>query len=214
MAANALNQRGGHAIDHRQPYRWVNSTAMPTASPAYLFILRSSAAIGPLNGVGNGGVQGLQGIREAYTFDDVLLKPGLSDILPSEADIRSHITRAIPLNIPIIASAMDTVTEARMAIAMAQAGGIGVIHRNFDVEGQAAQVRQVKKFESGMVVNPLTIGPDAMLSDALALMKRSRLLRHSGGHRRGQGRCRASWSAFSPTATCALPPIRGRRSPS
>ena len=115
-------------------------------------------------------VQGLQGIREAFTFDDVLLKPGLSDILPSEADIRSHVTRAIPLNIPIIASAMDTVTEARMAIAMAQAGGIGVIHRNFDVDGQAAQVRQVKKYESGMVVNPLTIGPDAMLSDAMALM--------------------------------------------
>ena len=83
-------------------------------------------------------VQGLNGIREAYTFDDVLLKPGLSDILPSEADIRSRVTRAIPLNIPIIASAMDTVTEARMAIAMAQAGGIGVIHRNFDVDGQAA----------------------------------------------------------------------------
>src|SRR5690242_12964133 len=116
------------------------------------------------------GVQRLQGIREAYTFDDVLLKPGLSDILPSEADIRSRVTRSIPLNIPIIASAMDTVTEARMAIAMAQAGGIGVIHRNFDAEGQAAQVRQVKKYESGMVVNPLTIGPDAVLSDALALM--------------------------------------------
>src|SRR5476651_143360 len=116
-------------------------------------------------------VQAIQGIREAYTFDDVLLKPGLSDILPSEADIRSYVTRAIPLNIPIIASAMDTVTEARMAIAMAQAGGVGVIHRNFDVDGQAAQVRQVKKFESGMVVNPLTIGPEAMLSDAMALMK-------------------------------------------
>ena len=115
-------------------------------------------------------VQGLQGIREAFTFDDVLLKPGLSDILPAQADIRTYVTRAIPLNIPIIASAMDTVTEARMAIAMAQAGGVGVIHRNFDVDGQAAQVRQVKKFESGMVVNPLTIGPDAMLSDALALM--------------------------------------------
>src|SRR5437667_8352322 len=115
--------------------------------------------------------QGLQGIREAFTFDDVLLKPGLSDILPSEADIRSHVTRAIPLNIPIIASAMDTVTEARMAIAMAQAGGVGVIHRNFDPEGQAAQVRQVKKFESGMVVNPLTIAPDATLADALTLMK-------------------------------------------
>src|SRR6267142_733330 len=115
--------------------------------------------------------QGLQGIREAFTFDDVLLKPGLSDFLPSEVDIRTRITRVIPLNIPIIASAMDTVTEARMAIAMAQAGGIGVIHRNFDPDGQAAQVRQVKKFESGMVVNPLTIAPDATLADALALMK-------------------------------------------
>src|ERR1700736_3652713 len=119
-------------------------------------------------------VQGIQGIREAYTFDDVLLRPGLSDILPSEADIRSRVTRSIPLNIPIIASAMDTVTEARMAIAMAQAGGIGVIHRNFDVEGQAAQVRQVKKYESGMGGNPLTIGPDAMLADAV-------------GRRRGHG---------------------------
>src|SRR3977135_4261502 len=115
-------------------------------------------------------VQELQTIREAYTFDDVLLKPGLSDILPSEADIRSHVTRAIPLTIPIIASAMATLTAQRMAIARAQAGGVGVIHRNFDVDGQAAQVRQVKKYESGMVVNPLTIGPEAMLSDALALM--------------------------------------------
>ena len=113
----------------------------------------------------------VQGIREAFTFDDVLLKPGLSDILPSDADVRTFLTRAIPLNIPIIASAIDTVTEAGMAIAMAQAGGIGVLHRNFDPEGQAAQVRQVKKYESGMVVNPLTIGPDAKLVDALTLMK-------------------------------------------
>lgn len=111
------------------------------------------------------------GLTEAFTFDDVLLKPGLSEILPSEADIRTHITRAIALNIPIIASAMDTVTEARMAIAMAQAGGLGVIHRNFDIEGQAAQVRQVKKYESGMVVNPVTIGPDAKLAEALMVMK-------------------------------------------
>ncbi|MBY0383476.1 MAG: IMP dehydrogenase [Xanthobacteraceae bacterium] len=110
-------------------------------------------------------------IREAFTFDDVLLKPGLSEVMPSDADIRTYLTRSTPLNIPIIASAMDTVTEAQMAIAMAQAGGIGVIHRNFDPEGQAAQVRQVKKYESGMVVNPLTIGPDARLADALALMK-------------------------------------------
>jgi IMP dehydrogenase len=109
--------------------------------------------------------------REALTFDDVLLKPGLSDVLPSDVDVRSRVTREIALNIPIIASAMDTVTEAHMAIAMAQAGGIGVIHRNLDPELQAAQVRQVKKFESGMVVNPLTIGPDATLADALTLMK-------------------------------------------
>ncbi|MBR1220617.1 IMP dehydrogenase [Bradyrhizobium sp. U87765 SZCCT0131] len=111
------------------------------------------------------------GFQEAFTFDDVLLKPGLSEILPSEADVRTFLTKAVPLNIPVMASAMDTVTEARMAIAMAQAGGIGVIHRNFDIDGQAAQVRQVKKFESGMVVNPLTIGPDETLADALTLMK-------------------------------------------
>jgi IMP dehydrogenase len=109
--------------------------------------------------------------REALTFDDVLLLPGLSDVLPSEADIRSRITREIRLNMPIVASAMDTVTEYRMAIAMAQAGGIGVIHRNLDPAEQASQVRQVKKFESGMVVNPLTIQPGATLAEALALMK-------------------------------------------
>jgi IMP dehydrogenase len=108
---------------------------------------------------------------EAFTFDDVLLKPGLSDVLPSDVDIRTRITREISLNIPIVASAMDTVTEAAMAIAMAQAGGIGVIHRNFEPEDQAAQVRQVKKFESGMVINPLTINPHATLADALELMK-------------------------------------------
>src|SRR6476620_5656690 len=107
----------------------------------------------------------------ALTFDDVLLKPGLSEVLPSEVDIRTRITRDIPLNIPIIASAIDTVTEASMAIAMAQAGGIGVIHRNLEPEVQAEQVRRVKRFESGMVVNPLTIGPGAKLIDALDLMK-------------------------------------------
>lgn len=117
----------------------------------------------------NGGQNGAP--REALTFDDVLLQPGLSDVLPSEVDIRSRVTRGISLNIPIIASAMDTVTEAQMAIAMAQAGGIGVLHRNLDPADQAAQVRQVKKFESGMVVNPLTIAPDATLAEAFALMK-------------------------------------------
>src|SRR5207237_2669066 len=100
-----------------------------------------------------------------------LLKPGLSELLPSEADVRSRITRDISSNIPIAASAMDTVTEAKMAIAMAQAGGIGVIHRNLEPEEQAAQVRQVKKFESGMVVNPVTIDPEATLAQALTLMK-------------------------------------------
>src|SRR3982751_4203410 len=111
----------------------------------------------------------------ALTFDDVLLKPGLSDVLPSEVDVRSRITRDITVNIPILASAMDTVTESAMAIAMAQAGGIGVLHRNLEPEEQAAQVRQVKKFESGMVVNPLTIPPDAQLADALDLMKANRI---------------------------------------
>jgi len=110
-------------------------------------------------------------LREALTFDDVLLQPGASDVLPSEVDVRSRITRAIPLNIPIVASAMDTVTEANMAIAMAQAGGLGVIHRNLEPEEQAEQVRRVKRFESGMVVNPVTIHPDASLGEALALMR-------------------------------------------
>ncbi|MGN6459687.1 MAG: IMP dehydrogenase [Pseudolabrys sp.] len=113
--------------------------------------------------------------REAFTFDDVLLKPALSDVMPSDVDIRSRITRSISVNIPILASAMDTVTEAQMAIAMAQAGGIGVLHRNMDPADQAAQVRQVKKFESGMVVNPLTIHPDATLAEALQLMADNRI---------------------------------------
>src|SRR3981189_1234094 len=111
------------------------------------------------------------GLVEAFTFDDVLLKPGLSEVMPSDADVRTRVTRGIELNIPIVASAMDTVTEAKMAIAMAQAGGLGVIHRNLEPEEQAAQVRQVKKFESGMVVNPVTIHPEATLADAHDLMK-------------------------------------------
>jgi len=113
--------------------------------------------------------------REALTFDDVLLTPRLSEVMPSQADIRTRITREIVLNIPIVASAMDTVTESAMAIAMAQAGGIGVIHRNFNPERQAAAVRQVKKFEAGMVVNPLTIGPEATLADALKMMAENRI---------------------------------------
>jgi IMP dehydrogenase len=111
----------------------------------------------------------------ALTFDDVLLQPARSEVLPTDADIRSRVTKDIELNIPILSSAMDTVTESGMAIAMAQAGGIGVIHRNLEPDQQAEEVRQVKSFESGMVVNPITIGPDATLADALALMQRNRI---------------------------------------
>ncbi|MDO6965142.1 IMP dehydrogenase [Rhizobium alvei] len=109
--------------------------------------------------------------HEALTFDDVLLQPGHSEIMPGQTNITTRIAQDFELNLPILSAAMDTVTEARLAIAMAQAGGIGVIHRNLTPEEQAEQVRQVKKFESGMVVNPVTINPDATLAEALALMK-------------------------------------------
>jgi IMP dehydrogenase len=109
------------------------------------------------------------------TFDDVLLYPGESDVLPSMADTRTHLTRGIKLNIPILSSAMDTVTEADMAIVMAQLGGIGVLHRNLDVEQQVEAVRQVKRFESGMVVNPITMSPRGTLAEAQALMSRHRI---------------------------------------
>ncbi|KAE9709423.1 IMP dehydrogenase, partial [Escherichia coli] len=101
---------------------------------------------------------------DALTFDDVLLQPGHSEVMPGQTNISTRIARDFELNIPIISSAMDTVTESRLAIAMAQAGGLGVIHRNLTPIEQAEQVRQVKKFESGMVVNPVTIGPDATLA--------------------------------------------------
>jgi IMP dehydrogenase len=114
-------------------------------------------------------------IREALTFDDVLLVPGASEILPGQVDTRTRLTKTVELGIPLISAAMDTVTEAGLAIAMAQAGGMGVIHKNLSIEEQAEQVRRVKKFESGMVVNPVTIAPDATLADALALMERYRI---------------------------------------
>jgi len=114
-------------------------------------------------------------IAEAYAFDDVLLVPAYSTVLPSQTDIRTRLTREIALNMPVISAAMDTVTESQMAIAMAQAGGIGVIHKNLTPEEQAAQVRQVKKFESGMVVNPVTIHPDQTLAEAQALMASYRI---------------------------------------
>jgi IMP dehydrogenase len=109
--------------------------------------------------------------EEAYAFDDVLLVPAYSTVLPADTDTRTRLTREISLHIPLVAAAMDTVTEAPMAIAMAQAGGIGVVHKNFSPEDQAAQVRRVKKFESGMVVNPLTIHPDQTLADVHALQE-------------------------------------------
>ncbi|HJS31778.1 MAG TPA: IMP dehydrogenase [Alphaproteobacteria bacterium] len=114
-------------------------------------------------------------LREALTFDDVLLKPAASAVLPAECETRTRLTRSIELGIPLLSAAMDTVTESAMAIAMAQSGGMGVVHRNLDIEKQADEVRKVKKFESGMVVNPVTIAPDATLADALGLMAEHRI---------------------------------------
>jgi IMP dehydrogenase len=111
-------------------------------------------------------------IREALTFDDVLLVPGASSVLPATADTATRVTREITMNIPLLSSAMDTVTEARMAIAMAQAGGIGVVHKNLTIEEQAREVRRVKRFESGIVYNPVTLRVDQTLADAQALVER------------------------------------------
>ena len=114
-------------------------------------------------------------IELGLTFDDVLLRPGASDVLPTSADTRTHVTREIALTIPILSAAMDTVTEADMAIVMAQLGGLGVLHRNLEPEEQAAAVRAVKRFEAGMVVNPITVRPSDTLADVLALMERHRI---------------------------------------
>jgi IMP dehydrogenase len=114
-------------------------------------------------------------IPEGLTFDDVLLLPARSEVLPAEADTRTRITRAIPLNVPIVSAAMDTVTESHLAIALAQQGGIGFIHRNMSIDRQAEEVDRVKRSESGMIVDPITIAPDKKISDALALMQRYRI---------------------------------------
>ncbi|MEM6357724.1 MAG: IMP dehydrogenase, partial [Pseudomonadota bacterium] len=114
-------------------------------------------------------------IREALTFDDVLLVPGASEVIPAQADLRTRVTNSIQLNIPLLSSAMDTVTEQGMAIALAQAGGMGVIHRNLDASEQAAQVRAVKRFESGIVYEPVTLSPDQTLADALACQEHYRI---------------------------------------
>ena len=110
-------------------------------------------------------------IRDAFTFDDVLLEPARSAVLPADTDITTRLTQSIHLQIPLMSAAMDTVTEHRLAIAMAQAGGIGVVHKNFTIDEQATEIAKVKKFEAGMVVNPLTITPDKPLRDALQMME-------------------------------------------
>src|SRR5581483_4897885 len=115
------------------------------------------------------------GIPEGLTFDDVLLEPARSDVVPSDVDTRTCLTRRIGLNIPIVSAAMDTVTESHLAIALAQQGGIGIIHRNMSIERQAEEVDRVKRSESGMIVDPVTIAPDKKIADALELMRRYRI---------------------------------------
>src|SRR5512146_161776 len=114
-------------------------------------------------------------IREGLTFDDVLLEPGASDVMPTQVDVATRFTREIKLNIPLVSAAMDTVTESRLAIAMAQNGGIGVLHRNLTVEEQADHVREVKRCESGMVSHPLTVHPDTTLAEIRAIKARRRI---------------------------------------
>src|SRR6188472_1672776 len=115
------------------------------------------------------------GLTTALTFDDVLLVPRHSQVLPSAVDVSSHVTRHIRVNVPLLSAAMDTVTESRLAIAMAQQGGIGVIHKNLSVEEQASEVDRVKRSESGMIVNPITLSPTHKIYEALELMKKYRI---------------------------------------
>ena len=112
---------------------------------------------------------------EGLTFDDVLLMPAYSEILPREVDIRSHLTKSIILNVPMLSAAMDTVTEANLAIALAREGGLGILHKNMSIERQAEQVRKVKRSESGMIIDPITLLVDATIGDALKLMKENRI---------------------------------------
>src|SRR6266446_10464230 len=123
---------------------------------------------------------------EGLTFDDVLILPAASSVLPRDASTQTRLTRKIALNIPVVSAAMDTVTEARLAIALAREGGIGIIHRNLSIEDQAAEVDKVKRSESGMIVEPITLGPDALISEAEELMSRYRIsgvpITDEGGH--------------------------------
>lgn len=117
----------------------------------------------------------LEIVQEALTFDDVLLLPAYSEVLPKDVSLKTRLTRGISLNIPLVSAAMDTVTESRMAIAIAQEGGIGILHKNMDIAGQAAQVRRVKKYEAGMVKDPITVGPDTTVGDLIELTKANRI---------------------------------------
>src|SRR5450755_4331868 len=114
-------------------------------------------------------------ILEGLTFDDVLLQPARSGVLPADTDTRTCLTRHIAMNIPIVSAAMDTVTESHLAIALAQQGGVGLIHRNMPVDKQAEEVDRVKRSESGMIVDPVTVDPEQKISDALEVMKRYRI---------------------------------------
>src|SRR5215203_4839203 len=115
------------------------------------------------------------GLRTALTFDDVLLVPRHSTVLPAHVDVSTRLTRHIPLNVPLLSAAMDTVTESEMAIAMAQHGGLGVIHKNLSIEEQASEVDRVKRSESGMIVDPITLSPTHRIYEALDLMKKYRI---------------------------------------
>ena len=151
-----------------------------------------------------------QGLTTALTFDDVLLVPQHSPVLPSAVDVSTRFTRNIRLNVPLVSAAMDTVTESALAIAMAQQGGIGIIHKNLTIEEQANEVDRVKRSESGMIVNPITLSPEHRISEALELMRKYRI---SGVPITEDGSKEGRWSASSPTATCASRPTSSGRSP-
>ena len=135
-------------------------------------------------------------IQEGLTFDDVLLLPARSDVVPAQTDTRTWITRKIGLNIPIVSSAMDTVTESHLAIALAQQGGLGLIHRNMTIERQAEEVDRVKRSESGMIVDPVTVDPEQMIGDALGVMKRYRISGVPSRTKCASGTVWSSWRRF------------------
>ncbi len=130
----------------------------------------------------------LESIQEGLTFDDVLLLPAMSDVVPANTDTRTWVTRKIGLNIPIVSAAMDTVTDSHLAIALAQQGGLGLIHRNMSIEQQADEVDKVKRSESGMIVDPVTVDPEEPISAALDVMRRYRILWRAGHKKRQAGR--------------------------